>query len=115
MEKSTETTTEVKPMSALRGKEYTKLNGSIVCGDDVSTALAGVELEALIKFAKANGVDTDKYAHLNNGQKRMNIGNRLRNLVKKGEVELAALTKLQRAPVKEKPAKAEKPAEAKAA
>lgn len=35
-------------------------------------------------IAKANGIDYTPYAHLNNGQKRMNVGNKLRGLVKSG-------------------------------
>lgn len=40
---------------------------------------------ALAKIAKENGVDYAAYKHLNNGQKRMNVGNKLRGMLKGGE------------------------------
>lgn len=89
-------------MHALRGKYGKDAN----CGDDVAEALKGADLDALLVFAAGNGIDVDKYAHLNNGQKRMNVGNRLRAMVKKGEVGVEALFDIERAPVK--PAKAPK-------
>ena len=95
------------PMAALRSKKYEKVGGSISCGDEVATALAGVDHEALFQFAATVGIDVAKYDHLNAGQKRMNVGNRLRNLVKKGEVEVATLAALPRAP---EPVKATKEA-----
>ena len=101
------------PMAALRSKKYEKVGGSISCGDEVATALAGVDHEALFQFATTAGIDVAKYDHLNAGQKRMNVGNRLRNLVKKGEVEVAALAALPRAPEPVKAVKAvEEPEEA---
>ena len=95
------------PMAALRSKKYEKVGGSISCGDEVATALAGVDHEALFQFAATVGIDVAKYDHLNAGQKRMNVGNRLRNLVKKGGVEVATLAALPRAP---EPVKATKEA-----
>ncbi|MDV7391590.1 hypothetical protein RZS08_09565 [Arthrospira platensis SPKY1] len=95
------------PMAALRGKKYEKVGGSISCGDEVATALAGVDHEALFEFANSVGVETAKYDHLNAGQKRMNVGNRLRNLVKKGEVTVEQLAALPRAPEPVKATKAE--------
>ena len=96
------------PMAALRSKKYEKVGGSISCGDEVATALAGVDHEALFQFAATVGIDVAKYDHLNAGQKRMNVGNRLRNLVKKGEVTVEQLAALPRAP---EPVKAVKAAE----
>lgn len=89
-------------MHALRGKYGKDAN----CGDDVAAALKGADLDALTAFAASKGLDVEKYAGLNNGQRRMNIGNRLRNLVKKGEISVEELEAVERAP--EKPAKAPK-------
>lgn len=90
---------EVKPvMGALRGKQYEKVNGSANCGDAIGLALAGADRDALLAFARSVGIDIDKYSHLNAGQQRMNVGNRLRGLVKKGEVNVDALAALPRAP-----------------
>ncbi len=94
-----------RAMSALRSKKYEKVGGSISCGDEVATALAGVDHAALFEFADSVGVETAKYDHLNAGQKRMNVGNRLRNLVKKGEVTVEQLAALPRAPEPVKPVK----------
>lgn len=66
------------------------------CGDELSGLISnhvGYEDEAgewkvdpakLKRFAKANGCWVEDYKHLNIGQQRMNIGNRLRPLVRKG-------------------------------
>lgn len=40
----------------------------------------------LVKFAKANDCWVDGYKHLNVGQQRLNVGNRLRARIKKGHV-----------------------------
>lgn len=40
----------------------------------------------LVKFAKANDCWVDGYKHLNVGQQRLNVGNRLRAKIKKGHV-----------------------------
>lgn len=44
-----------------------------------------LDIPALKAIAKAHGIDFSKYEDLNNGQKRMNVGNRLRGLVKAGK------------------------------
>lgn len=106
-----QTTTRVA-MGALRGKNYAKTNGSVSCGDEVAVALAGAKFEALVEFAKTVGIDTSKYDHLNPGQKRMNIGNKLRTLVRKGELSVAELAAIERAPVPEKKVTAAAPAPA---
>ena len=43
-----------------------------------------LDADALFAFAAENGIDGTRYAHLNNGQKRMNVGNACRALIKKG-------------------------------
>lgn len=44
-----------------------------------------LDTKALAAIAKTHGIDYSAYAHLNNGQQRMNVGNRLRGLVKAGK------------------------------
>ncbi len=52
-------------------------------GNDKGRAFT--DLALLTEVAEANGIDMAKYAHLNAGQQRMNVGNRLRGMVKRGE------------------------------
>lgn len=66
-------------------------NGDEIAGE-LSAAVTGndkgrtfTDLAALAEVAKANGIDMAKYAHLNAGQQRMNVGNRLRGMEKRGE------------------------------
>lgn len=44
-----------------------------------------LDVKALKAIAKAHGIDFTPYEGLNNGQKRMNVGNKLRGLVKAGK------------------------------
>ena len=44
-----------------------------------------LDVDALFKIARANGIDTKGYVDLNNGQKRMNVGNKLAGRLKAGE------------------------------
>lgn len=44
-----------------------------------------LDVDALWAIAKANGLDYSKYVGLNNGQKRMNVGNRLVGLLNGGK------------------------------
>lgn len=67
-------------------------------GDDLNQLLAEhlkykdpdgkmrVNQTKLVKFAKANDCWVDGYKHLNVGQQRLNVGNRLRAKIKKGHV-----------------------------
>lgn len=62
-------------------------------GDAVAIALAGAEPLVVVAAAErlaglAEGELLAKYAKLNPGQQRMNSGNRIRNLVKKGIVSV---------------------------
>lgn len=64
------------------------------CGDRMALALKkatttknadgrdACDVDALRKIAEANGIDFSAYAKLNVGQQRMNVGNRLRGMVK---------------------------------
>jgi hypothetical protein len=61
-------------------------------GDEIATAFAEairengkVSREKLVEIAKANGLDLDKWAHLNLGMQRMNLGNALRGMYNKGK------------------------------
>ena len=62
------------------------------CGDDMAALLAksvknedgSTDERAIAKIAKDNGIDMEKYAKLNVGMQRMNLGNRLRGLVNGG-------------------------------
>lgn len=79
----------------VRFKEaYAKTNDT--CGSKLALALKQattaenkdgrecLDVDALKAIAKANNVDFSKYEKLNNGQKRMNVGNKLAGLVKNG-------------------------------
>jgi hypothetical protein len=63
------------------------------CGDDVATLLKsfttddkGKPIEGkLASVASANGIDLEKYSHLNYGMQRMTIGNKLRGLLRNGK------------------------------
>ena len=68
------------------------------CGDDVAEVMSRVcrkinsetntdyiDIDELKAVAKANGIDWLRWAHLNIGQFRMNLGNVLRGKVRKGE------------------------------
>ena len=73
---------------------YAQFGGT--CGDNIATALKRatttknkdgrecLDIEALREIARENGVDFSRYEHLNNGQKRMNVGNKLRGIVEAG-------------------------------
>lgn len=93
------------------------------CGDRVALALKDattkvvdnrsvLDVDALWAIAKANGVDYSRYVGLNNGQKRMNVGNKLRGLIRDGgTVKIAGKTFTGDSAIKAK-AHIEAPAEA---
>lgn len=68
------------------------------CGDKMAMALKDattttntdgrecLDVPALAAIAKANGLSMSPYSHLNNGQKRMCVGNKLRGLAEQGTV-----------------------------
>ncbi len=67
-------------------------------GDKVAQLLAGATPEAVVAAAEQlcgfkEGELLAKYAHLNNGQRRMNSGNRIRSAVKKGTVTVDQVAK----------------------
>ena len=59
--------------------------GSFHKNDDLGNALEGLTLDQVKEVASDCGIDFSKYANLNAGQQRMNIGNKLRTAVKKDE------------------------------
>ena len=68
-------------------------------GDDVAQMLKAMSLEKTMALAdvicgETEGFHARKYANLNNGQKRMNSGNKIRNAIKKGANVKEALAKL---------------------
>lgn len=107
--KQTKTTAE--PALGPDGQPLEKVSRSIVpmkfkaryaanagtCGDDMALELKAatttrnadkrevLDVEALWAIAKANTIDVAKYVDLNNGQKRMNVGNKLRGRLAAGE------------------------------
>ncbi len=66
-----------------RSIKTTKGAPSVHCGDDLAQALLGLSLEECQTVAKENSIDHSRWAHLNPGMQRMNIGNALRNMVRK--------------------------------
>jgi hypothetical protein len=77
-------------------REKYKKNGDFSCGDTIATELAlyvgvmrgnrrEVDVDKLKEVAVANGVWDEKYARLNVGMQRMNIGNRLRTRHEAGD------------------------------
>lgn len=67
----------------------------IDCGDEIAAELRLLTLDEIFQIAEDIGLAglRAKYAALNNGQKRMNLGNRLRAIAKAQNV--TTLTKLQ--------------------
>ena len=89
-----DTNTDVKrTMHALRvaRKHYTTTTvgrkASIGCGDELQVFLAPLDHVQVARIAGAisNEDLLARYAHLNNGQIRMNCGNRIRGSIKRGD------------------------------
>lgn len=72
--------TRYVPTLSAKGKK------SLCNGDPLALLLSGLDLPALFAMAASVGlVDCEeRYQSLNPGQKRMNVGNRLRAMVRKG-------------------------------
>ena len=88
--------TKIKPDIS----KWAKTDGKAHTDDFVGHALAGLTLDQVKDIAGKLGFEANKYDHLNAGQQRMNLGNRLRSAVKdtgkegSGHVEaMAAITK----------------------
>jgi hypothetical protein len=88
-------TDEVKPVKKPQDtfKKYAAKYGKLGHnGDEIATAFADavkengkVSREKLVAIAEANGIDLDKWKHLNLGMQRMNLGNALRGAYNKGK------------------------------
>lgn len=63
---------------------------SFHCGDPVAKALDGVSLDLVKELAVAAGIEINKYEHLNPGQQRMTLGNVMRNLLRREQIDPAA-------------------------
>ena len=56
------------------------------CNDDVAQELKMVlKVQSLDQIAARNGIDIERCSHLNAGMQRMNLGNGLRGMAKRGE------------------------------
>lgn len=83
-----------KPNSRSSGKKIQNIN------DDVAKLLQEADdLEEMLQLAGIVGINVEdlknKISHLSNGLKRMNIGNRIRRLVKVGLVDVEKITKIE--------------------
>ena len=72
-----------------------KGNVSVHCGDELAVFLRGKSLEQVYEiaakaFGTGNGLKA-KYSHLNTGQQRMNVGNRIRAAIKDGHLTVQQL------------------------
>jgi hypothetical protein len=79
---------ETKTSKIERGqfKKYAKKYGKDGHnGDPIAVALAGISIEQLPDVAVKNGLDFSKWAHLNKGMQRMNLGNKLRGMHNQGK------------------------------
>ena len=89
---SEEAKAEVRPSETL--KKYQERYGKVGhCGDEIAEVFAEVikgddgkvDAEKLAKVAGQNKIDMAGWAHLNIGMQRMNLGNKLRGMHKKGQ------------------------------
>ena len=85
------------PMLALRDRAkqgaYTKAaNGQLCCGDAVATLMGTLPPEGVIKACMiALDLPANPYTHLNVGQQSMNLRNKLRGALKRGEFGLGVV------------------------
>jgi len=88
-------------------QKYTKATGyngaaTVNNGDDLAEVLLKLDPQEVVALAeKVLDLPEDelwnKYSHLNNGQKRMNAGNKLRFALKKGTITIKDIKKAARA------------------
>jgi len=78
------------------------------CGDEVATALKGLTLNEVYRVA-ASFLDVDegelrsKYQHLNIGMQRMNLGNKIRAVIRKDASRVDDLKAMVEQVVEERP------------
>jgi hypothetical protein len=73
--------------------QYKKVKGvktesgapAVHCGDGLAGLMAGLDNDAIAKVGRENKVDVAKWSKLNPGQVRMNLGNVLRGMIRRGE------------------------------
>lgn len=87
----------VGPMLALRSRSkagaYTKAaNGQLCCADDVASILGALQPHDVIRACViAMALPSNPYTHLNIGQQSMNLRNKLRGCLKRGEFGMGVL------------------------
>ena len=74
------------PSSVVPPKYKQRYGTKANCGDELANALDGIDPASDVwpRLAADNGIDWSRWSHLNNGMRRMNLGNVLRNMAKKG-------------------------------
>ena len=74
------------PNSVVPPKYKQRYGTKANCGDELANALDGIDPASDVwpRLAADNGIDWTRWSHLNNGMRRMNLGNVLRNMAKKG-------------------------------
>lgn len=74
------------PNSVVPNKYKQRYGSKANCGDELANALADIDPASDVwsQLAADNGIDWTRWSHLNNGMRRMNLGNVLRNMAKKG-------------------------------
>ena len=73
-----------RPSSVVPRKYKQKYGTKANCGDEVATKMEEVLPEELPHLASLNDIDFNRWAHLNPGMRRMNLGNVLRNRANNG-------------------------------
>jgi len=74
-------------------------HASLDNGDAIAQILRGLQPDAVVKLAErvvqgyTEGELAERYAKLNQGQRRMNAGNLIRNAAKRGELKVADVKK----------------------
>ncbi len=85
------------PMLSLRQRlkqgAYAKMpNGQPACGDQVATILGQLSPQEVIEACLIAINITNPYTHLNIGQQSMNLRNKLRGMLKRGDIGMGVLT-----------------------
>jgi len=105
------------PMKALRDRvkagKYTKAaNGQPSCGDEVAQTLGALEPTEVIKACMIAMDIANPYLNLNIGQQSMNLRNKLRGQLKRGEIGMGVLREAVEVVIEGRPVKTATPAPA---
>lgn len=98
------------PMLALRqrlknGVYQKAANGQPSCGDEVAQVLGQLEPKEVIQACLvAMDLDNNPYLHLNIGQQSMNLRNKLRGIMKRGELGMGVLREAVEVVLEKRPA-----------